>query len=364
MRNAVVRVIQWLELRQPLDALQPQSPHSPRERGRRVPSRVTVTAPARVTAKSSSTTSLTAPRKTVTLTGGAPDQRYSFYTPELSLMAETELTSNATPVIAYEYIWFGGQPLAQIETATSTIAWYFNDHLGTPILQTDAAADVVWRVEREPYGKTFSHRAGPTRHQPLAFPGQEETGDTSYNIFRWYRSGWGRYTQADPIGLEGGANLYTYANNNPHAFVDPGGLSSIAVGRAVGGEIIEGIILAGIVAGAWAQGISQADVDAKIQERTQKKCQCSEEKKKQLHDEKNRQCNARRQCNSQMDLTSLQARRAQNARCAFARQMINVVCFDGGDMKHLDLMNEALGKVRACDDVIERLMKKTYRRLK
>jgi len=159
------------------------------------------------------------------LTGGVPEHRYSFYTPELNLLAETELTSTATPAIAYEYVWFGGQPLAQIETAISTVAWYFNDHLGTPILQTDAAANVVWRVEREPYGKIFSHRAGPTRHQPLAFPGQEETGDTSYNIFRWYRAGWGRYTQADPIGLEGGRNLYLYADARPTATFDRLGLS-------------------------------------------------------------------------------------------------------------------------------------------
>lgn len=24
-----------------------------------------------------------------------------------------------------------------------------------------------------------------------------------YNIFRWFRSAWGRYTQADPIGIGG-----------------------------------------------------------------------------------------------------------------------------------------------------------------
>ncbi len=37
------------------------------------------------------------------------------------------------------------------------------------------------------------------------------------NIFRWYRSGWGRYTQADPIGLQDGTNLYAYVGANPTA---------------------------------------------------------------------------------------------------------------------------------------------------
>lgn len=46
----------------------------------------------------------------------------------------------------------------------------------------------------------------------------------TYNIFRWYRPGAGRYTQADPIELEGGLNLYRYALDNPNRYFDPFGL--------------------------------------------------------------------------------------------------------------------------------------------
>jgi hypothetical protein len=36
-------------------------------------------------------------------------------------------------------------------------------------------------------------------YQPLRLPGQEgREGSEYYNIHRWYRSGWGRYTQSDP----------------------------------------------------------------------------------------------------------------------------------------------------------------------
>lgn len=42
------------------------------------------------------------------------------------------------------------------------------------MLETNATADVVWRVEREPYGDTYTTRVGADRHQPLSFPGQEE----------------------------------------------------------------------------------------------------------------------------------------------------------------------------------------------
>ena len=54
----------------------------------------------------------------------------------------------------------------------------------------------------------------------------------SYNIFRWYRSGSGRYTQADPIGLVptilGVKNLFAYADANPIEHGDRLGLYSIA----------------------------------------------------------------------------------------------------------------------------------------
>ncbi len=44
------------------------------------------------------------------------------------------------------------------------------------------------------------------------------------NIFRWYRSSWGKYTQRDPVGLIAGNNLYSYVLNNPIQFIDMLGL--------------------------------------------------------------------------------------------------------------------------------------------
>jgi RHS repeat-associated protein len=154
--------------------------------------------------------------------------RYSLYTPELNLLAETERTASATPAVQYEYVWFDGRPVAQIENASGTIHYYFDDHLGTPVLTTNSSGAVDWRVEREPYGARFALRAGATRYQPLAFPGQEEDvgTDRSYNIYRWYRAGWGRYTQSDPLGLGPDINVYRYANSNPIGIDDPFGLDT------------------------------------------------------------------------------------------------------------------------------------------
>ena len=51
----------------------------------------------------------------------------------------------------------------------------------------------------------------------------EETG-LHYNRFRYYDPSIGRYISADPIGQDGGANLFAYSFIDPVNLVDPFGL--------------------------------------------------------------------------------------------------------------------------------------------
>jgi RHS repeat-associated protein len=188
-----------------------------------------------------------------TMSVGAPyvshsstERRYSIYSPALQLLAETATTSASAPPIAHEYIWFGGEPLAQVETTTGAVHWYFTDHLGAPVLTTDATGSIDWRVEREPYGAIYAVRAGAGRHQPLGLPGQEydASSDRQYNVFRWYRAGWGRYTQSDPVGVVQLGfvsppesrrapinHLFGYVNASPTGAIDPLGLKPCASGQ-------------------------------------------------------------------------------------------------------------------------------------
>ena len=48
----------------------------------------------------------------------------------------------------------------------------------------------------------------------------------NYNYQRSYQFGQGRYSQSDPIGLEGGWNRFGYVGADPLGFVDPEGLRS------------------------------------------------------------------------------------------------------------------------------------------
>jgi RHS repeat-associated protein len=92
----------------------------------------------------------------------------------------------------------------------------------------DNSGTVVWRAEYEPFGNVFQFRTQVTS-QILRLPGQdlmltENLAEDHYNLFRWYRTEWGRYTQADPLFRSPIGQPYSYAGGNPLVFIDPFGL--------------------------------------------------------------------------------------------------------------------------------------------
>jgi RHS repeat-associated protein len=96
--------------------------------------------------------------------------------------------------------------------AAGTLSWVHGNHLGVPIVTTDSAGNL----------------AAPTGYTPVGFPGQTKAlADLYYNRYRDYDPTSGRYIQADPIGLGGGANPYLYAGGNPLNAIDPMGLETL-----------------------------------------------------------------------------------------------------------------------------------------
>jgi len=211
-------------------------------------------------------------------------QPYYFYTPEL-LPLNTVSPSLDTQA---EEIWFAGRPVAEEGIDSPYTRFTFTDHLGTPLLQTDSTASVIWRAEYEPYGNVYAMRTGSRGDQPLRFPGQQVAfvnaagDDESYNIFRWYRAGWGRYTSADryaesalPVFAPRGwlalpEHPYGYGAARPTWFIDPLGLSATDAARlrcvlrwtVAGG--VAGTVAGGVVGGTggFAGGLFLAGVGA------------------------------------------------------------------------------------------------------
>jgi RHS repeat-associated protein len=141
------------------------------------------------------------------------------------LIAET----NQSGQMLAEYVYLGDQLLAMIKPGE--LAYYFhNDHLGTPQVLTNEIQTVAWKAVHTPFGQAMV--SIETVENPFRFPGQyydQETG-LHYNYFRYYNPQTGRYITPDPIGLEGGINLFAYVQNNPVNRVDPLGLWYIDIG--------------------------------------------------------------------------------------------------------------------------------------
>jgi RHS repeat-associated protein len=129
-----------------------------------------------------------------------------------------------------EYIYLGDQLLSM--TKPGELAYYFhNDHLGTQQVLTSESQTVAWKAIYTPFGEAVVSIA--TVENPFRFPGHYYDSETGlhYNYYRYYNPLIGRYLTPDPIGLEGGINLFVYVAGNPVNFTDPLGLLDI-YGRA------------------------------------------------------------------------------------------------------------------------------------
>jgi RHS repeat-associated protein len=135
--------------------------------------------------------------------------------------------ADAAGAIQAEYLYRDGVRLAMAVPSTGAVFFFHNDLIGTPQFMTDSTNTLVWEATYKPFGETTVNPHSTVVNN-FRFRGQYYDAETGYhyNWHRYYDPKTGRYLTPDPIGLEGGINVYAYVQNDPVNRTDPYGLYS------------------------------------------------------------------------------------------------------------------------------------------
>jgi len=109
-----------------------------------------------------------------------------------------------------------------LRVASAAAKYFHQDGLGSVVGVTNQAGGIDGTARYDAYGVKLASTGtipqyGYTGREP------DDTGLIFYRA-RFYDPSVGRFTQRDPIGINGGINTYAYVNNNPIGFRDPAGL--------------------------------------------------------------------------------------------------------------------------------------------
>jgi RHS repeat-associated protein len=123
------------------------------------------------------------------------------------------------------------------DLGTGTLYRYqYSNHLGSVGLELDADGNVISYEEYHPYGTSAYRasgagvRATAKQYRYTGMERDEETG-LSYHSARYCAVWMGRWISADPIGIEGGMNSFSYSWGNPVMQTDPSGEQPVVAHR-------------------------------------------------------------------------------------------------------------------------------------
>src|SRR5690606_11880417 len=125
--------------------------------------------------------------------------------------------------------WLAVLGLLPLSAAAQNVTYIHTDALGSPVLETNAQAQVFRQVDYGAYGMEVMDaprpRPGYTGHYRDVGTG------LVYMQQRYYDPVVGRFLSADPVATDANTgstfNRYRYATNNPFTFVDPDGRAEI-----------------------------------------------------------------------------------------------------------------------------------------
>ena len=186
--------------------------------------------------------------------GGSPVKSTEYRYNALGQRSEQIEKSGTTETARYYYLYEGIQLLCRYTGGTAVVnidrrylsqgeqrkngsVWashYYNrDHLGSIREVMNADGTLAARYDYDPYGRR------QIRYQASAYAGGCDRGYTGHitqrsavpfqgeivlTLFRAYDPGLGKWLSVDPIGEEGGLNLYGYVRGNSLNLRDPYGL--------------------------------------------------------------------------------------------------------------------------------------------
>lgn len=115
-------------------------------------------------------------------------------------------------------------------TAFGATTFFHTDNLGSPVVATDEAGNVLWNEVHLPYGERILKQADVNDY-PMQFTGEPEDPDTGmiYLRARYHAPLVGRFYAIDPVSFDAVLpytfNRYSYGANNPFRYIDPSGAS-------------------------------------------------------------------------------------------------------------------------------------------
>ncbi|MCP4351003.1 MAG: RHS repeat-associated core domain-containing protein, partial [Desulfobacterales bacterium] len=170
-----------------------------------------------------------------------------------------EITSeNSQPATEKYYVWgldlsqslqgaggIGGL-IATLDNSVSVVYYYFydaNGNVGQLVNASDGS--IAAHYEYDPFGNIIKAEGEYKDSNPYRFSTKYIDSETGliYYVFRYLSTDLGRWLNRDPLGEEGGINLYGFIQNDPLNHIDPYGMSpwSIILKKAAKLGIKKGI---------------------------------------------------------------------------------------------------------------------------